>query len=77
MPTYFINIRADHETLLDEEGITFASSEHAVNEARLAAKEMLAGAVLRDEAVDGTRIEVLDEYGNLIDSVSLASMLKI
>lgn len=77
MPRYFFNVRTDHETLLDDEGISFASSEHAVKEARLAAKEMAAEAVLREEAVDGTGIEVIDEDGNLIASVLLATMLKI
>lgn len=77
MPRYFFNIRTDQETLLDEEGISFASSEHAVKEARLAAKEMAAEAVLREEAVDGTGIDVLDEDGNLIASVLLSTMLKI
>lgn len=77
MPKYFFNIRTDQETLRDEEGISFASSEHATNEARLAAKEMAAEAVLREEPVDGTRIDVLDEHGNLIASVLLSNMLKI
>ena len=77
MPRFFFNIRMDHETLLDEEGITLASPEHAVKEARLAAKEMLAEAVLKEEAVDGTGIDVLDEDGNLLASVLLATPLKI
>ncbi|MFL0691633.1 MAG: DUF6894 family protein [Agrobacterium tumefaciens] len=77
MPKYFFNIRTDQEALLDEEGISFASSIHAAEEARLAAREMAAEAVLREEPVDGTRIDVMDEDGNLIASVLLANMLKI
>lgn len=77
MPNYFFNIRKDQETLLDDAGISFASSEHAVKEARLAIKQMAAEAVLRDKAVDETGIHVLDEDGNLIACALLATMLTI
>lgn len=38
---------------------------------------MAAEAVLRDEPVDGTRIDVMDEDGDLIASVLLSKMPKI
>jgi len=77
MRRYFFNLRTDHETLMDDEGIPLASVDRAIYEARRAAREMLAEAVLRDEAVDGTAVDVLDEDHTLITSMALASMLRI
>lgn len=77
MPRYFFNIRTDNGTHFDEEGISLASVKHAVEEARLAAREMVAEAVLRDEAIDGTAIDVFDEHHVLVETVRLSSMLKI
>lgn len=77
MRRYFFNLRTDQETLIDDEGIPLASVDRAIDEARRAAREMLAEAVLRDEAVDGTAIDVLDEDHTLITSVALTSMVRI
>jgi hypothetical protein len=51
MPLYYFHYRADGKLTRDTEGIELADEKEAVREAMLAAKEVIAHALLRGEPV--------------------------
>nr|WP_234704063.1 hypothetical protein [Agrobacterium pusense] len=61
---------------MDFEGADFASDERACDEAKQAAKEMLAERILRDELLDGTMFEVFKSAGVLVAKIPLMSVMR-
>lgn len=77
MPLFYFDVRAHNMIIPDEEGVALPDAESAKNEGRLAAREMVAEAVLREEPIDGTTIDIRDQDGMLVHSVPLSSVVII
>ena len=76
MPVYFLNIRDDqNDLILDTEGQDCADLDAARTEAMEAAREMLADRILAGKPLDGTSVEIVDSAGDVVDRVSLVSVL--
>ncbi|MDR7027262.1 DUF6894 family protein [Rhizobium rosettiformans] len=73
---FYFNIRTEVCTIPDVDGILMPSASHAIREAKLAAREMVVEAVMRETAIDGTTIEVRDDAGNIVEAVPLISVIK-
>lgn len=73
MPRYFFHVR-DHDGFsLDTEGTVLADDERACAEATLAAREMLAEKIMRNEIVDGAVFEVVRGDGVVVRTIPLKS----
>ena len=76
MPRYYFHVRDAEGLSVDFEGADFASDERACDEAKQAAKEMLAERILRDELLDGTMFEVFKSDGVLVAKIPLMSVMR-
>ncbi|OAE40687.1 DUF6894 family protein [Agrobacterium tumefaciens] len=76
MPRYYFHVRDAEGLSVDFEGAEFASDEQACNEAKQAAKELLAERILRDELLDGAQIEVFRADGVLVARIPLMSVMR-
>ena len=77
MPKFFFHIRQGDELEVDDQGTEFPSKEHAVSDARAAAREMLAELLLAGEHVDGQCFEIAAEDGTVVETVTFRSVLNI
>lgn len=77
MPRYFFHIRQGDHFEEDLEGAEFETPEKAVQEAILAARELLAGKILAGEVIDGQTFEVMDEHRALVDRIPFRTVLKL
>lgn len=66
MPRYFIHQIHRGDRITDEEGDDFADLDALRGEMTLAAREIMAGRLLRGEELDQSRFEVRDESGDLV-----------
>lgn len=74
---YYFHVRGPEGFVEDPEGAEFASDELATEEARAAAREMMAAKVARGEVVDGGQFEVTAEDGQIINTILFKSVVKI
>jgi hypothetical protein len=77
MPVYYLNIREHEQIAADQEGIDLPDLEAAKAEAQASAREILADALKSNTKVDGKVIEIADETGTIVGSVTLRDMLPI
>ena len=77
MPRFYFHIRDGEVHEIDPQGVEFDSLEHAVVDARKAAREMLAEKLLADEHIDGQRFEIADETGEVVETVTFKSVLRL
>lgn len=77
MPRFYFHIRDGNFREIDPEGVEFASLEHAVLDARKAAREILAEKLIADEPIDGQRFEIADESGEVVETVPFKSVLRL
>lgn len=77
MPRFYFHIRDGNVHEIDPEGVEFASLEHAISDARKAAREILAEKIIADEAIDGQRFEIADETGEVVETVTFKSVLRL
>ncbi|WP_314092879.1 DUF6894 family protein [Shinella sp. M31] len=77
MPRFYFHIRDGNFREIDPEGVEFASLEHAVLDARKAAREILAEKLIADEPIDGQRFEIADESGEVVETVTFKSVLRL
>ena len=77
MPRFFFHISDGDFREIDPEGVEFASLEHAVIDARKAAREMLAEKLIADERINGQQFEITDEEGNVLETVPFRSVLNL
>lgn len=76
MPRYFFHVRDPSGFSQDTEGTVLADDERACTEATLAAREMLAEKIMRNEIVDGAVFEVVRGDGVLIGTIPLKSVIR-
>jgi hypothetical protein len=69
MPRFFLHLR-DGDTICDDDGLIFASPEEARQEAVRAARDMMADQVRQGRLSLKDRIEVEDEGGNTVVTVT-------
>lgn len=77
MPRYYFHIRDGEFLEIDPDGLEFTSLEDAVIDARKAAREMLAEKLLANEHIDGQRFEIADESGEVVETVTFKSVLRL
>jgi hypothetical protein len=73
---YFFNIRDGERTEKDLEGSEFDTLELAIEDARLAAREIMAEHVLAGYEPDGQFFDIADEEGRVLVSVPFRSALR-
>jgi hypothetical protein len=73
---YFFNIRDGERTEEDLEGSEFDTLELAIEDARLAAREIMAEHVLAGYEPDGQFFDIADEEGRVLASVPFRSALR-
>ncbi|GJE56942.1 DUF6894 family protein [Methylobacterium thuringiense] len=72
----FMHIR-DGDTLIeDPEGSEFPNLAAAQQEAFVAAREILANALLSNQVIDGQEFEITDEHGVIVMRVPLRSAMR-
>lgn len=76
MRRYFFHIRDGDRREIDLEGSEFETLELAIEDARMAAREIMAEKVLAGYAPDGQFFEITDESGHVLANVSFRSALK-
>ncbi len=74
---YFFHVRKPHSFEEDPEGVELPSNTAALEEAVLAAREVLANRVRAGDVVDGDEYEVRNEAGEVIHVIPLRSVLKL
>jgi ribosomal protein S1 len=77
MPRYYFHIRDNDLLRTDPEGEEFSSVEKAIEEAALAARELLAEKVRNGDLVDGQVFEIADEHGTVVRTFPLKSVLRL
>ena len=76
MPRYFFHVYEGETVITDKEGVELADNGSAIEEARSAAREILADAVAKGTSPNGRRIEVADGDGKTVYSLMLSELLK-
>jgi uncharacterized protein DUF6894 len=75
MPRYFFNVRQGTEYHRDEEGQEFGDTEAARHEAMSLIREMIGEKVLHGGSVDHRTIEIADEAGMVLETVTSREVL--
>lgn len=73
---YFLNIRRNGVLLADPDGTEAVDITAARAEAVAAARELVAERLKRGEVLNGDAVEISDEDGNLIETVSFMSVFR-
>jgi hypothetical protein len=77
MSLYFFHLRDGTDTLIDEEGAELPNAEEARESALLQARSIISHDALQGRINLNQRIDVLDETGALICSLSFADAVKV
>ncbi|MDM9644815.1 hypothetical protein [Rhizobium sp. S163] len=72
---FYFDIKSDDGADRDLDGIELPSLEAARNEAKKAAREMVAEMVLEDQRIDGMRFEILNERGEVLATVAFRELI--
>ncbi len=75
MPRYFFHVRDGADFSRDCEGQELPSAEAARKEAISSGREMLGERLLHGGALNHRQIEIADETGHVVDTVSAADVL--
>lgn len=73
---YFFNIRDGEKTERDFEGSEFDTLELAIDDAQMAAREIMAERVLAGYEPDGQSFDIVDEDGRVLANVPFRSALR-
>ena len=77
MPQFFLHIHDDDEFIEDPEGRVYPDLNAAREEAKEAAREILADKVRRGVEIDGQRIDITDEKGSTVATVKFRDQLRL
>ncbi|MBW6425690.1 hypothetical protein KX729_30320 [Rhizobium sp. XQZ8] len=75
MPTYYLHLREQGDTIRDLKGAVFADIQAARDEARRTLRAIVAEHLYSGETLRIRSIEIHDEMGAKVDAVSLASAI--
>jgi hypothetical protein len=73
---YFFNVRSENTYIRDAEGQEHADLGAAKQEAKIAAREMLAETVKRGHLIDNRRFEITDDSGTVCATVPFRDVLR-
>ena len=76
MTRYFFNVRSENTYISDAEGEEHADLDAATEEAKIAAREILAETVKRGHTIDSRRFEITDASGTVCATVTFRDMLR-
>jgi hypothetical protein len=71
VPRYYFNIREGSELIRDEEGTELPDPEAAHAEALASARDLAMDEIRRHNRVDGRKIEIVSEFGDVIDMIAV------
>jgi hypothetical protein len=77
MPRYYFNYRIGGVLEQDPDGSELPDDESALEEAKAAARELLAAKVLNGDIVDGDVFEITASNGEVVGTLPLRSVLKL
>jgi hypothetical protein len=77
MARYYFNVRRGNDLISDPEGLEFGAVDDAREEAKQAARDILADRVKHGELVDDGEFEIIDERGVKILTVPFRSVLRL
>jgi hypothetical protein len=75
MPRYFFHLHDGDELVPDEEGRYFPDLDHALEEARQSARDILAEQLRLGQKLDGQFIEIANDDGEVLDYVTFRSVV--
>lgn len=74
---YFFNVKAGDEGIPDQEGVELPGLTQVAEEAKQAARDLLANRVQHGEWINGEKFEVADENGKLVLELPFTSVLML
>lgn len=74
---FYFHVRSQEGYDIDEEGIDLPSIDAARDEARKAAREMVAELVLQAERIDGMRFEISDQDGAVLTTIPFRQVIDL
>jgi hypothetical protein len=74
---YYLNIRTGNELIIDDEGVDLPDLGDVAEEARQAARDILADRIKHGEKVDDGIFEVLDASGATVMTIPIRSVLRL
>ena len=77
MPVFYFHIRNKTELVLDREGVEMPGLDAALEEAKIAAREILAERIRCGDVVNGHQFEVHDETGGKLFTLPFRSVLRL
>ncbi|GHC78715.1 DUF6894 family protein [Limoniibacter endophyticus] len=77
MPRYFFHIRDGDTLQYDLEGADAHTLDEAEQEARLAAREILAEKILAGDVIEGQSFEITNEHGTVLRTVKFLSEMRL
>lgn len=77
MPRFYFNVRDGNSVITDPEGIEVPGLRAAEDEARQAARDLLADRVKHGEHIGTRNFEVIDETGRRVLTLPFRSVLKL
>jgi hypothetical protein len=75
MPKFYFHIRDDAGVIPDEEGMELPDLGAARKEAEEGAREILANALMAHKEVDGKKIEIANQSGEVLASLKVRDIL--
>jgi hypothetical protein len=75
MPRYFFDIVDDAGVTRDPEGSDLSSPAAAMDEARAAARDMLADSLRAGKEIDGRRFDITNESGQIVGTLRFRDLL--
>ena len=76
MPLYFFHIRSGGDLIRDLEGVELENAFQAMEEAEVAAREILSMKVRHGEVVNGDQFEIVDAEGSLVFRIPFRAVLR-
>lgn len=76
MPTFYFHLRDGNTYVADETGMELNDLNEARAEAVRGARDILADQLRAGEALDGQRIEIADDHGEVLEVVTFKEALR-
>lgn len=77
MPRFYFNVRDGDTLIADQEGVEMPGKTAAAEEAKQAARDLLAERVKYGEPLESKRFEVVDDDGETILTLPFRSVLRL
>jgi hypothetical protein len=74
---YYLNVRTDDGLIVDDEGVELAGLGDVMEEARQAARDIVADRVKHGDKVDNGAFEIRDQTGVTVMTIPIRSVLRL